>query len=33
MISTNLEMKFKLVIAYDCTAYEGWQLQKIGTGV
>ena len=26
-------MKFKLVIAYDGTAYEGWQVQKIGTGV
>jgi tRNA pseudouridine38-40 synthase len=25
--------KFKLVIAYDGTAYAGWQLQKIGTGV
>jgi tRNA pseudouridine38-40 synthase len=26
-------MKFKLVIAYDGTNYEGWQVQKIGTGV
>ena len=26
-------MKFKLVIAYDGTRYEGWQVQKIGTGV
>ena len=26
-------LKFKLTIAYDGTAYEGWQLQKIGTGV
>src|SRR4051794_4823618 len=26
-------MKFKLVIAYDGTNYEGWQWQKIGTGV
>jgi tRNA pseudouridine38-40 synthase len=26
-------MKFKLTIAYDGSAYEGWQLQKIGTGV
>lgn len=26
-------MKFKLVIAYDGTAYEGWQAQKTGTGV
>ena len=25
--------KFKLVIAYDGTAYEGWQMQKTGTGV
>ena len=25
--------KFKLVIAYDGLAYQGWQLQKIGTGV
>jgi tRNA pseudouridine38-40 synthase len=27
------KMKFKLVIAYDGTAYQGWQVQKIGTGV
>ena len=26
-------VKFKLVIAYDGTAYQGWQLQKVGTGV
>lgn len=26
-------MKFKLVIAYDGAAYQGWQVQKIGTGV
>jgi tRNA pseudouridine38-40 synthase len=26
-------MKFKLTIAYDGTAYEGWQAQKTGTGV
>lgn len=26
-------LKFKLVIAFDGTAYEGWQVQKIGTGV
>jgi tRNA pseudouridine38-40 synthase len=26
-------VKFKLIIAYDGTGYEGWQLQKIGTGV
>ena len=25
--------KFKLVIAYDGAGYEGWQMQKIGTGV
>ena len=25
--------KLKLTIAYDGTGYEGWQLQKIGTGV
>jgi tRNA pseudouridine38-40 synthase len=26
-------LKFKLTIAYDGTQYEGWQLQKTGTGV
>jgi tRNA pseudouridine38-40 synthase len=26
-------LKFKLQIAYDGTAYAGWQVQKIGTGV
>jgi len=26
-------MKFKLTIAYDGTAYAGWQVQKIGNGV
>ena len=26
-------LKFKLTIAYDGTAYEGWQFQKNGTGV
>lgn len=26
-------VKFKLVIAYDGSAYQGWQVQKIGTGV
>src|SRR3954465_7233388 len=25
--------KIKLTIAYDGTGYEGWQVQKIGTGV
>ena len=27
------KIKFKLVIAYDGTAYQGWQVQKTGTGV
>jgi tRNA pseudouridine38-40 synthase len=26
-------LKFKLTVAYDGTHYEGWQVQKIGTGV
>ena len=26
-------MKYKLTIAYDGSAYSGWQVQKIGTGV
>jgi tRNA pseudouridine38-40 synthase len=26
-------LKFKLTIAFDGSAYEGWQVQKIGTGV
>jgi tRNA pseudouridine38-40 synthase len=26
-------LKFKLIIAYDGTAYQGWQVQKVGTGV
>lgn len=26
-------IKFKLTIAYDGTRYQGWQVQKIGTGV
>jgi tRNA pseudouridine38-40 synthase len=26
-------LKYKLVIAYDGTAYQGWQVQKVGTGV
>jgi tRNA pseudouridine38-40 synthase len=26
-------LKFKLIIAYDGTAYQGWQLQKVGVGV
>jgi len=28
-----MSLKFKLTIAYDGTAYEGWQTQKVGTGV
>jgi tRNA pseudouridine38-40 synthase len=26
-------IKIKLILAYDGTAYQGWQIQKIGTGV
>lgn len=26
-------LKYKLTIAYDGTAYQGWQLQKVGLGV
>jgi tRNA pseudouridine38-40 synthase len=26
-------LKFKLTLAFDGTAYQGWQVQKIGTGV
>lgn len=26
-------VKFKLTVAYDGTHYQGWQVQKIGTGV
>src|SRR5215813_11473427 len=26
-------LKFKLTIAYDGSNYQGWQVQKIGTGV
>ena len=26
-------LKFKLTVAYDGTAYQGWQVQKTGTGV
>jgi tRNA pseudouridine38-40 synthase len=29
----NRLIKFKLVIAYDGTRYQGWQVQKTGTGV
>ena len=28
-----MNLKFKLTIAYDGAAYQGWQVQKIGTGV
>ena len=28
-----MNLKLRLVIAYDGTAYQGWQLQKIGLGV
>src|SRR5690349_11413553 len=31
---TNIvRVKYKLTIAYDGSGYEGWQVQKIGTGV
>jgi tRNA pseudouridine38-40 synthase len=26
-------LKFKLIVAYDGAAYQGWQVQKTGTGV
>src|SRR5436190_10691302 len=26
-------LKFKLIIAFDGTQFQGWQVQKIGTGV
>src|SRR3954453_11870846 len=26
-------LKFKITVAYDGTAYQGWQVQTIGTGV
>jgi len=31
--SVTALLKFKLTIAYDGTAYQGWQWQKTGTGV
>lgn len=31
--ATRPAQKLKLVIAYDGSAYAGWQVQKIGTGV
>jgi tRNA pseudouridine38-40 synthase len=33
LVTCHMPRKFKLTIAYDGTAYEGWQMQKIGTGV
>ena len=27
------KLKFKLIVAYDGTNYEGWQVQKVGVGV
>lgn len=33
MTSPVDSLKFKLTIAYDGTAYQGWQWQKTGTGV
>lgn len=32
-VYTRCVLKFKLTLAYDGTIYEGWQVQKIGTGV
>src|SRR5204862_3186359 len=32
-VYTWVVLKFKLTIAYDGTAYQGWQVQKTGTGV
>jgi tRNA pseudouridine38-40 synthase len=31
--ASKFTLKIKLVIAYDGTRYQGWQVQKIGTGV
>ena len=31
--SAGTPIKVKLIIAYDGTAYAGWQVQKVGTGV
>ena len=33
LVTRHMSLKFKLTIAYDGTAYEGWQTQKVGTGV
>jgi len=30
---SKLKLKLKLTIAFDGTAYQGWQVQKTGTGV
>jgi tRNA pseudouridine38-40 synthase len=32
-VNTAATIKFKLVLAYDGTQYQGWQWQKIGLGV
>jgi tRNA pseudouridine38-40 synthase len=32
-LETNETVKLRLVIAYDGTNYEGWQVQKVGLGV
>ena len=33
-VKTSMDLiKFKLILAYDGTGYQGWQVQKIGTGV
>ena len=32
-MSAAVTIKFNLTIAYDGTAYQGWQVQKTGTGV
>ncbi len=32
-VTGYMSLKIKLTIAYDGTAYEGWQVQKTGTGV
>lgn len=32
-MATQTDIKIKLVLAYDGTNYQGWQVQKIGLGV